>query len=362
MIKRIAFVISNLGGGGAERTVCNLANEFALLGYEVLIIMSSTSVCEYTVADSVKFVKLECLELNKYPALFRRIVRCKIIGDAIKKEMPDVVVAFKTQLNIDVSVALWNKKIPLIVSERSDPSKEFTSKAKEILRKIAYFRPDGFVFQSDGAKNYFSERIQKKSCVILNPVSRELPKRFEGVRDKRIVAVGRLVKLKNFEMLIKAFSEFHKNHSEYSLEIYGKGDMQEQLSKLITEEELSESVKLMGFCTDVNNKVKNAYAFVLSSDYEGLPNALLEAMCMGMTCISTNCPCGGPAMIIDNGVTGILVDVNDGQAVTDALEKITNDPAYAESLGRNAYKLKEKTDIAYVTNQWLEFMKERISK
>ncbi len=362
MIKKIAFVITTLGGGGAERVISNLANELDGRGYDVSIIMLKTVKSAYVLSDNVKTISLECEKLKKCPSVLYPSVRHKRIRDCVKKLAPDVVIAFTSPVGIDTCFALWNRKIPVIVSERSDPRTEMKKKIRKLLRKIAYSRSQGFVFQTEEAKRCFSKKIQEKSCVILNPITGTLPERFSGVKDKRIVTVGRLIESKNFEMLIKAFAEFFKNHSDYSLEIYGEGKHRAALEKFISDSKLNECVRLMGFCDNVSERINSAAVFAFPSDYEGMPNALLEAMCMGMTCISTDCPCGGPRMLINNGENGILVKVNDGQAVTDALERVINDPKLAERLGNNAYKLREKADVKYVTDQWLKFIEERINK
>ncbi len=353
---KIAICIPSLGSGGAERVTSILANKLVEHGYDVNIVMLTRMLCVYPLSDKVKTQSLDCDGDANMPFVKRFAARLKKIRGAIKNLSPDVVISFMSETNIDVCLALLGINIPVIVSERNDPAVDPRSKVKQFMRKIAYLKPRGFVFQTPDAKSYFSKRIQKKSRIILNPLSGTLPQTHEGEREKRIVAVGRLNKQKNFPMLIDAFSGFVGTHPEYVLEIYGEGLLEEKIKSYICSKNLDGKVLLKGFCRDVHERTNSAQMFVMSSDFEGMPNALLEAMAQGLPCISTDCPCGGPRMLIEHNENGLLVPVNDGEKMLEAMSYMAENPEEAKRMAQNAIRIRERTDVNAITEQWLEMI------
>lgn len=353
---KITFCIPSLGSGGAERVVSILANKFSEYGYEVSIIMLSHMLCVYPLSENVDIECLECDDDGNLPYIKRYPLRLKKIRNAVKKLSPDVVISFMSETNIDVCYALSGMNIPVIVSERNDPAIDPASKIKQLMRKLAYFKPSGFVFQTPDAKAYFSKRIQKKSKIILNPLAGYLPAPFEEEREKRIVAVGRLNKQKNFPMLIDAFSVFSQKYPEYVLEIYGEGVLEEKLQQYISDKKLNDRVILKGFCKNVHEQTLSAGMFVMSSDFEGMPNALLEAMAIGLPCISTDCPCGGPRMLIEPYENGILVPVNDTKKMTEAMLYMADHPEQAEKMSKNAVYVRERANVESISEQWMDIV------
>ena len=178
-----------------------------------------------------------------------------------------------------------------------------------------------------------------------------IPEPYIGERKKVFSAVGRLEPQKNFPMLIRAISEFHKREKDYKLVIYGEGRERINIENLIKELHLENSVSLPGRNKDVLNCINDCAAFILSSDYEGMPNALIEAMCMGMPVISTDCPSGGPREIIENEKNGLLIPVNDELRMTQAMFNIIKDGDSC-LLGQNAYKIGKQLMDASVFEDW----------
>ena len=353
---KIAFIIPSLGSGGAERVVSNLSNQFSAMGMQVTVMMLVNRNQYYPLNQEVNVQYLDCEQDNGLPYIKRYKLRLSKIRNAVKTLNPDVVISFMSETNIDVCLAMRGLKIPLIVSERNDPAIDPASKAKQILRKIAYAKPSGFVFQTPDAQAYFSKKIQKRSCIILNPLSASLPEPFDGERDKRVVAVGRLNKQKNYPVLIDAFKEFSENYPEYTLEIYGEGVLEDKISEYISDNGMQDKISLKGFCSDVHQKIKTASMFVMSSDFEGMPNALLEAMAIGMPCISTDCPCGGPRMLMENKNNGILVKVNAKEGLTEAMKYMAEHPDEAHQMGKRAQSLREEASSEAVTQLWIDFI------
>lgn len=355
--QKIVFVIPSLGSGGAERVVSTLASELSKRDYETAVMMIANDHLNYPLSDKVERIHLNCEQRhNGQNVLKRTIGRVRDIRAAIKKSGADVVISFMSDTNIDVCFAAWSLKVPVIVSERNDPAIDPASRAKQWMRKLAYCRADGFVFQTPDAQAYFNKKIQKKSCIILNPLTSLIPEVYEGQREKRIVAVGRLNKQKNFPLLIGAFAEFVKKEPEYILEIYGEGSLENDIRKNIEQKCLQEQVILKGFCKDVHEKIRSAAFFVMTSDFEGMPNALIEAMALGLPCISTDCPCGGPRMLIQPGENGLLFPVRNEEALLEAMHKMVSDPEAAAAMGKNACAIKEKVQLDGVTDQWIRYI------
>ena len=203
--------------------------------------------------------------------------------------------------------------------------------------KILYPLADGFVFQTKEAQEYFDKKIQKKSVIIPNPINEEfICEPYNGEREKKIVTVGRLEEQKNHKMLIKAFSKLPEGLSEYKLIIYGEGSLRPELEKQIKELNLLGRVFLPGQVDDVKNRIYKAGLFVLSSNYEGMPNALMEAMALGVPCASTDCPCGGPRFLIKNEYNGLLYNVNNELELKLAINKIIGDEELSKKISKNA--------------------------
>ena len=355
--KKIMFCIPSLGSGGAERVVSVLSNKFTERGYSVTVLMLSHLKCQYPLDKRVTVKCINCDDDMGLSFAKRFLLRIKKIRNAVKEIMPDFVISFMSETNIDVCFALRGMKIPVIVSERNDPAIDPSSRIKQIMRRFAYRKPDGFVFQTPDAQAYFSKRIRNKSCIILNPLNSQLPSpcaAFE--KDKRVVAVGRLNKQKNFPLLIDAFSTFWKLHPEYTLEIYGEGALENELKEYTKSKELGDKVAFKGFCKDVHEQIKTAAMFVMSSDFEGMPNALLEAMAIGLTCISTDCPCGGPRMLIEQKENGILVPIKDCKALSEAMDYVASNPNEAEKIAKNAVSVRERADVESVIDSWIDFI------
>lgn len=350
---KVAFCIPSLGSGGAERVTSILANKFSECGYDVSVIMLTHMLCLYPLSKDVHTLCLNCDEDASMSSVKRYLRRIGKIRKAVKQLSPDVVISFMSETNIDVCFALMGMKIPIIVSERNDPATDPSSRAKKLMRRVAYLVPKGFVFQTPDAQAYFPKRIQKRSRIILNPIDNNMPPRFEGERDKRIVAVGRLNRQKNLPLLIDSFSDFSIDHPDRVLEIYGEGALDDQIREYIREKGMQEKIILKGFCKDVHEKILTAEMFVMSSDFEGMPNALLEALALGLPCISTDCPCGGPRLLIESYRNGILVPLKNRRSMAEAMAFLADNPERARQMSQEAVLVRDRADLDSVTEQWL---------
>ena len=225
-----------------------------------------------------------------------------------------------------------------------------------MISKIVLSFANGCVFQTNDAMSMFATFIQRKSKVIYNDVCEEF---FNVVRSNEscnIVSIGRLVKQKNHLLLIRAFSKIANKFPRLKLEIYGTGSLQQELESLIVKLDLSKRVLLKGYTKDIPGILSRAEVFVLSSDFEGMPNSLMEALAVGVPCISTDCPCGGPRKLIENNFNGILIPVNDENALSDGISKLLSNREFAEFLGRNAKKKAKEFHPNKVFTEWKEYV------
>lgn len=347
-MKKIDIITKAMTSGGAERVIAQLANYFVMRGICCRIITTDDREVMYPLNEKVKVVPIGEKSDNK---VIDRVQRYKAIRKLVLLEKPDVVLSMPEDTGIYVILALLGTGIPVYVSERNNPWVMPDVKVTRFLRKVAYPFATGLIFQTEMAKSFFSPKLQKKGIVLQNPVdAARIPEPYAGKREKRFVAVGRLEPQKNFPLLIKAFAEFNKEEPDYKLTIYGEGRERGKLENLIKDLGLQNNIELPGRDKDVLNKINSAAAFILSSDYEGMPNALIESMCMGMPIISTDCPSGGPRELICDGKNGLLVRVNDINGMTDAMKKIVGENS--KLFGENAYVTGKKLTDPYVFEEW----------
>lgn len=341
MKKTLCFVITSMHRDGAERVMSLIVNASARMGYETHLILLSDPTVDYALDERVNVIKISELIGQKTGRLSSIYKRYAILKKKIIDINPDAVLSFLTMCNIYTAFALRKKKIPVIVSERNDPGKECSGKIRRLVRRIAYRYADGFVFQTNDARAYFSKKIQKRSTVIPNPVKNDLPYAQKSEKENKIVAAARLSAQKNYPLMLRAFKRFACDYPDYKLHIYGDGNLKESLIALSQELNISEKVAFEGNVIDLHERIKDAKMFVLSSDYEGISNSLLEAMAMGLPCISTDCPCGGSRMLIEDGVSGLLTPVGDEAAFYRAMKKLAENEELAQTVSNNALKARE---------------------
>lgn len=367
MMRKIAFHLNCLEQGGAERVVTNLANQFAANGYEVIIATEWYGENEFQTDERVRRVHVGLKEGDeKKHRLVQFYLRVKYLKEFLKKEKPDILIPFARRALYRGLMAAYFMKIPVLISIRTDPVGHYEELSDKLQIPILFPRADGCVFQTEGAKEFFAPRLQKNSRIILNPIN---PK-YIGVpepehRNKTVVQSGRLVDFKNQPMLIRAFVEVHKKHPDYDLKIYG-GDSfdgtREILEQIIAENHAQDYVHLMGASDSLEKDMADAALFAFSSDWEGLPNALMEAMALGLPIVATDCPCGGPRTIMTNEVDGLLIPIKDQKALEDGINRLIEDRSFAEKLGREARKIADKANGEAVYEQWRAYIEELCTK
>ncbi|MCM1263822.1 MAG: glycosyltransferase family 4 protein [Butyrivibrio sp.] len=345
--KEIILVTAGMSGGGTERVIAVLANYMAEKDYEVKIVMTARDEIAYELHSSVQAFSIGS---STGGSPVKRIKRILDLRKIFRQDMEQVIVSFGTETNLFSLLACIGLKNKIIVSERNDPDKC----SYKALRNIIYRMADRLVFQTEDAGKCFPKAISYKGCVIPNPLAGEMIRSFNGERSKDIVAVGRLEEQKNHKLLIKAFKYFLEAYPEYRLVLYGKGHLEEELKNLAIEMQIEDKVIFAGFVSNVQEKIQNAAMYVLSSDYEGISNSLMEAMALGLPVISTDCPIGGSAMLIRNEENGLLVPVGDEKALAAGMEYMAENPKRSEEMGRKAEYVRVEYSAGSVCERWMK--------
>ncbi len=319
---KIMFVIPSLSFGGAERVVSVLSNELVAQGNDVQILIYFRTENEYPTDITVKKVYLsngfedDYNKMNYYKrlALLRRIT---------KAYNPDYIVPFLSHVCIQTCVALFGLDYKIIQTVRNNPKTLPKNKLHRFLRDLFINHSYKTIVQNNEQKDYFCKKIHNKIFVLPNPVREEL---FQAEKNKKsdkfiIASAGRLTYQKNFKLLIDSVENICKENSNVILQIYGDGELKEELQSYINGKKLDKSVFLMGRTDDMKSMFESIDLYILSSDFEGMPNSLMEAMAAGVPCISTDCPTGPSDLIVD-GESGLLVPVNDSIAMENAIRKM----------------------------------------
>lgn len=350
---KIMFVIGVLSNGGAERVISVLAKEFVKMGYKIDIITIYGDKNDYINDDKINIIPLHNPTKNKILRVLGIIKQLRIL---IKKRHPDLLISFVAIINIYTIISKAFMKTKLIVSERNDPYQNPENKYMRMLRDVLYRFCDGFVFQTEDAMKYFPTRIQNRGIIIPNPIKSDLPYWNRGSSEKTIITACRLVKQKNLPMLINAFAKFKKDFPDYKLKIFGIGEMHEKLVNIISELGLDNEVLLPGFSKEIHNEMAKSDLFVISSNYEGISNSMLEALAIGVPVISTDSPIGGARMFIRNGENGILTEVGNTDELYQAMKKIISDKHYASDLSEEARKIRMQLSPEVIFEKWHKYI------
>lgn len=344
---KIVFVVPNMIGGGTERIVSLLANEYVKRGIASAILIFAGDKVEYALDERVETVFAGEASGGSFKV---RLKRLKAMREYYRANKDCIIFAFSVMGMVFSSLATIGGRHRMLVSERSNP----VEYEHRWIRDFFYRRADCIALQTEDVKKLFGKAIRKKSVVIPNPVDPDLPAVYEGVRQKKISAVGRLEYQKNQGLLIEAFAIFQSQFPEYTLELYGRGSLEGQLKKLAEELNISKKVHFHGFCSDAREKIRDSAIYVLPSKYEGISNALLEALAMGVPVVATDCPVGGTRMCMKNMENGIIVPVDDKEAMAEAMKKIASDEAFAEKISKNGAEIRRQFSIEKIADSLLE--------
>ena len=346
-MKRVTLFVASMGAGGAQRVISIMSKYLVESRYDVSLVTFYDRKPAYDIDERVSQFCLEKEVRGKHAIKKLRWFRRYIQRNC------DVLVSFLAAYNMFAILAGLHTGKKIIVADRNDPRFVPESKLIRFARDLLYQFADKIILQTTDNKLYFSKKIQKKSEVIFNPVDLGEKKglALRTVKANRIVSAGRLTEQKNQLMIIKAFQEFVEEHPDYTLTIYGEGSFRQKLELYISEQGLSEKVFLPGNKRNLFDEISNAKLFILSSNYEGMPNALIEAMCLGVPCISTRV--SGASDIIEDGKNGRLIDVGNTQQLVTCMKEIIDRTELQKIFAKNSVELNNDLQVDIIMKKWM---------
>lgn len=352
---KLLFLNTNIGYGGASKMIVWVANQCAKRGHEVTFLTYREKEVHQPLISQVNLVQ-ESLEGANGNS--NAIATVKWLHDFIKTNRFDLGVAFLSPSILRMAIAAKGTNMKVVFSHRGDPYYNRTvnslkSMVINWLNTWAFNQADGYVFQTKMAKAYYGKDIQNKSDVIPNPIHPlQRTEKREGNIRKSFVAIGRLdLKQKRQDLMIEAFNLISSRYPDFRFEIYGDGEDEVEVKQMVAS---NHKIHLMGKTRNVVDAIQNAWATVLSSDFEGIPNALLESMSLGIPSISTDCSPGGAAMLIRNKENGLLTPRGDVKALAEAMEYTILHHAAAESMGEMGKEVNELYSEDIISQKWID--------
>lgn len=352
--KTIVFLINTLQVGGAAKILKFVVEKSKHLFKKVYVITLDDDE-QMQLGDNVIHLDNRISNGSKMMKGLWRVRAVRDIRKVMREIQPDVACAFISDVAVTARLATLGQKLTFVSAERGDP---FTlPKIWKYLVKWTYESSDYCVFQTDMARDFFDKMVVNKSFVIPNPylgVKDVMP--YYGERRNTIVGVGRFSQEKRFDLLIRSFAEVHKKHPEYSLILYGDGQQRQLYEDLIEELCIRNFVSLPGYVDNIPVKIREEGIFVLSSQYEGIPNVLIEAMSMGLPTIATDCTPGGPRFLTNNGRRGILIPVGDLKAMVNAINTLIENTKLAKNYSDRAKEIIPLLDSDIIAKKWVEMI------
>lgn len=351
-MKKYLFIVPSLASGGAERAVSNFASELARQGEAVTVLIYFRMKDEYDIAKNVKLRVLSEGDMGAYNKM-GYLQKIKKIRNIIINESPDYIIPFLFQVTVHTMLAGYGYHEKIINTIRNNPAQSPENVVMRFIRDRIICHSTKVIVQNEQQRQYFPSRIQKKIFVLRNAVDESL---FSLPRENddefyRIVALGRLVPQKNYSLFVEAFFRVSQIYPDIRGEIYGEGPDKETLERLIIDYNLSDVLELKERTNDVKRVYTHADVYVLTSNYEGMPNTLIEAMAAAIPPISTNCPTG-PSDLIVNMKNGILVNCNKVDELVEAISYMYTHRSEAKVMGENARKsVKEKCSAEKIAKE-----------
>ena len=345
---RVALVLGAVVAGGAERVAVGLANHLDAAGDAVAIVCTTdTGDAAYPLSAGIRWYR-------GMPAEDSVRAKTAYLEHSLREFDPDVIVSFVLRLNLLLPLLPRLRRYPIVLSERNDPA-HLSDKRLLAARRAAYPRAAGFVFQTPAAESFYTW-YAGPTCVLPNPVA--VPQQVRPLHDrrKRVIMVSRLNTQKNPQMAIEAFAQSGCADAGYQLAVYGTGPLLPSLEAYAHQACAPGSVVFEGVTKDVYRELDDARVFLLSSDYEGVPNALLEAMAAGLAVISTDCSGGGPRSLIRPGQNGCLVERGDARAMAKALSVLVADEAVMQRMGDAARRSVADMTPEAIYGRWRAFL------
>ena len=353
---KIAFLIYSLAGGGAERMVSRLANEMSQMGHEVTIILLYDWEQMYEIKKEVQIIVCKKPEDIKNRSIKGILYRVKTIRGALIDIQADVVFAFMISMVPYAVLSAKGVKTKVVGAERTNPNR--LSPIWKLIIKMFTPLCDGYIFQTNGVKQRYPKNVTKKSIVIGNiaPECKER-KNNQTQLEKSFCSVGRLNSDKDFWTLFKAIILVKHQIPDIQITIWGAGSEEQEYKQFVKTHGIEKNVIFAGFSQNILEELRNYQYFIFSSRAEGMPNALLEAMAVGLECISTDCEYG-PSDLIENGKNGWLVPVGDAEAVADRIIYCIEHVDRHELICEEAKQVREKYSLKSVVDAYIDYAAE----
>lgn len=354
-MKNVLFVTASLGFAGAAKMLVFVAESLTARGYNVKIanLENTTTAIEYkrNVSDKIEVINLSGLGTKDQLLKTRKVA---------KKMNADIIVGFTEIPNVMARIVGFSLGIPSIMSERGDPARTGVGKGlkNRIVLEIINTSPGG-VFQTEGAKEFYGKGLQKRGTVIPNPIfiKEEIPVVDPEKREKSVVSVGRLDNFqKRYDVMLDAFKLFSDKHPDYVLKLYGRGTDEELIAKWAEERNIADKVKFMGLTEHPMKDTCQDGMFLITSDFEGISNSLLEAMAVGLPCVSTDHTPGGARLLITNRENGLLAPVEDAKGLANAMCEFAENSELAEKCGEKAKDVVNRFSPKKIIDMWEEYI------
>lgn len=356
--KKILFVVSQLKVGGAAKMIKYVANLCAGYFGDVTLL---TYYDDFTPDDVNPMIKRINLDVKAAGIPTWRIKALTRLRRVVGKGKYDIVCSFLPDVSMMSRLATLGKGTITVSAERGDPF-QFSKLWKKIV-SWTYRRSDYCFFQLEKARDFFGEKVANHSFVIPNPyVPVEGVTPYSGGRKKIIVSAGRFAKQKRFDILIRAFAKVHELHPDYRLVLYGEGECKAEYEELSERLGIERYVDYPGYVKNVAARIREDGIFVLSSDYEGIPNSLIEAMSVGLPCVATDCTPGGASFLTNKGERGLLISIHDVDEMANAINRLIMEPDLAIQLSSRASNIIQELDISVINKMWVEAFTQMVEK
>ena len=353
---RITFVNYGLHCGGAERTISLLANAWSEIGHQVTIVTLSSDLPFFRLDAGIRHVALGLQSDSKsvVAATMANLGRIFRLRSAIRKTQPDIIVSFTVHTNIRVLLATAGLGIPRIICERTDPQVLHVGPFWSFLRRLTYRNAEAVQCLTDNVASWVRPLVSGVVSVIPNPVLTSTTRTQSSIElpgEYRVAAMGRLHRVKGFELLFRAFAHLSSQFSQWSLILIGEGSERVPLERLRDELGLRDRIHLLGELENPNDVLRDCHLFVLSSSREGFPGALCEAMACGLPVISFDCP-SGPRFIVRHGVDGLLVNSGDLQGLASAMELLMSSHELRARMSARGPEIVERFGMQNFIDNW----------
>lgn len=346
---KILFFVDKVSYSGASKIISWLVNNLEMENTEIFLATYNSCDDAREIKEGVKRIRLNVFGRGR---ILKGISIVSALRKAINEKKFDLCVGFLPTECLYLQLALLGKRIPVVVCERSDPYME-----KSMIATIGrfFFRfASGAVFQTEGAKAFFPLSLQRRSVVIPNPVFQiDVPFIPYDLRENVIACSGRLyIQQKRQDVLLRAFADVCKHNDQIQLVIYGDGPDEDALRAITAELGITHRVVFAGKVVHIEEKLSHCKLFVFTSDYEGIPNSILEALQVGVPVVSTDCSPGGARLLIQDGENGYVVPREDVNGLAHKIMYMLDHPEHAGSCARKARKVSEIYAEEVILGKW----------